>query len=139
VREIFKGPALKRWGPKLITPTRIYVDEVSRLMSALRHEGHIVLGMAHITGGGLVENVPRILPKGSRAVFYRSTWRRPAIIEELQKRGKVPDADMWKTFNMGLGMVFVVRPDSVPAARRAVPELMEVGEIVRGKNEVEIR
>lgn len=139
VRSIFKGGELKKWGAKLITPTRIYVDEVQRLISGLKREGQIVLGMAHITGGGIVENVPRILPKGCRAVFYKSTWRRPAIFDELQKRGKVPDADMWTTFNMGLGLVVAVRPDSVPAAKRALPELMEVGEIVRGKNEVELR
>ena len=139
VRKILKGPALKKLAPRLLTPTRIYVDEVARLKEGLRREGQIVLGLAHITGGGLVENVPRVLPKGCRAVFYKSAWRRPAIFEELQKRGGVPEADMWTTFNMGLGLVAVVRPDSVPAAKRALPELIEVGEIVRGKNEVELR
>lgn len=139
VRQVFKGAELKRWAPKLITPTRIYVDEVERLIAGLKREGQIVLGIAHITGGGIVENVPRILPKGCRAVFFKSAWKRPALFDELQKRGKVPDADMWTTFNMGLGLVIVVRPDSVPAAKRALPELMEVGEIVRGKNEVELR
>ncbi len=138
VRKIY-GRELKRHAAKLITPTRIYVDEVMKLKDGLRREGQIILGLAHITGGGIVENVPRILPKGCRAVFYKSLWRRPAVFEEIQKRGKVPEADMWRTFNMGLGLVAVVRPDSVPVAKRALPELIEVGEIVRGKNEVEIK
>ena len=74
VRQAFKGAALKKWAPKLITPTRIYVDEIERLKQGLAAEDQIILGLAHITGGGIVENVPRVLPRGCRAVFKRSMW-----------------------------------------------------------------
>ncbi len=139
VREIYRGAALKRFGPRLLTPTRIYVDEVARLLAGFKRADQIVLGMAHITGGGLVENVPRILPKGCRAVFRVGSWPVPPIFRELQRRGRVPEADMWTTFNMGLGLVIVLRPSAIPLARRLLPQARVVGEIVAGKNEVELR
>jgi len=138
VRQVFKGPALKKWGPKLLTPTRIYVDEITKLKDGLKAKGQIILGLSHITGGGIVENVPRILPKGCRAVFRKAAWTIPQVFKEIQKRGKVPEADMWTTFNMGIGMVIVVRPASLPVVQKVLPEAMLIGEIVKGKNEVEL-
>ncbi len=138
IRGILKGAKLKNWGKKLLTPTRIYVDDVARLQTGLEAEGHRILGMAHITGGGLVENVPRFLPEGRRALIRRETWAVPAMFRELQKLGRVPEDDMWTTFNMGLGLVFVVRRDSVALTRALLPDVLEVGEIVHGANEVEL-
>jgi len=138
IREILKGPKLKQWGKRLLTPTRIYVDDVARLQAGLEAEGHRILGMAHITGGGLVENVPRFLPEGRRALIRRETWPVPTMFRELQKLGRVPEDDMWTTFNMGLGLVFVVRRDSVALTKALLPDVLEVGEIVHGKNEVEL-
>ena len=139
VRKVFKGPLLKKWGPKLLTPTRIYVDDILRLKEGLRQKGQIILGLSHITGGGIVENVPRILPKGCRAVFRKGSWAVPAVFTELQKRGRVPEAEMWRTFNMGIGMVIVIRPNSLFLAQQLLPEATLIGEIVKGKNEVELR
>ena len=139
IRQVFKTPRdLARWGRTLLTPTRIYVDEFLRLQEAFRAGNKIILGVSHITGGGLLENVPRILPKGRKAVFRREAWKRPAVFGEIARRGGVPEREMWRTFNMGLGLVFVIRPDSLELARRALPEARLVGEIVEGKSEVEI-
>jgi phosphoribosylformylglycinamidine cyclo-ligase len=138
-RRVFKTKAdLSRFGKALLAPTRIYVDEVQSLQRAFRKEGCIILGLSHITGGGLVENVPRILPRGRKAVFRKDAWKRPSIFGEIQRRGRVPESEMWRTFNMGIGLVVVIRPDSLELARRALPEARLVGEIVAGKREVEI-
>ncbi len=139
VRQIFKGGLLKKWGPKLLTPTRIYVDEIMKLKEGLRQKGQIILGLSHITGGGLVENVPRILPKGCRAVFRTGAWTIPPVFSEIQKRGHVSNTEMWRTFNMGIGMVIVVRPSSLLLAQKLLPEATLIGEIIKGKNEVELR
>jgi phosphoribosylformylglycinamidine cyclo-ligase len=139
VRQVFKGPLLKKWGPKLLTPTRIYVPEITKLSEGLRAKGQIILGLSHITGGGIVENVPRMLPKGCRAIFRKGAWSVPQVFTEIQRRGNVPDAEMWRTFNMGIGMVIVIRPNSLFLAQKLLPEATLIGEIVKGKNEVELR
>jgi phosphoribosylformylglycinamidine cyclo-ligase len=137
-RQVFKGKDLSKWGKTLLTPTRIYVDEVQRLQAAFRKEERIILGLSHITGGGLVENVPRILPRGRKAVFHQDAWKRLPIFDEIQRRGKVPEKEMWRTFNMGIGLVIVIRPDSLELAKRTLPEARLIGEIVAGKHEVVI-
>jgi len=137
-RQVFKGKDLAKFGKALLTPTRIYVDEVNALTKALRAEEGIIMGLSHITGGGLVENVPRILPRGRKAVFRQNSWKMPPIFREIQRRGNVPEKEMWRTFNMGLGLVIVIRPESLKAALKALPEAKVVGEIVEGKHEVEI-
>ncbi len=138
VRKVFRGSILRARGRQLLAPTRIYVPQIQKLQDAFRREGHIILGMAHITGGGLVENVPRILPKGSRAIFHSHAWKIPPIIAEIQERGGVPEAEMWRTFNMGLGLVIVIRPNSLELARETLPEARLVGEITAGRQEVQI-
>lgn len=87
----------------LMEPTRIYV----RSLLKLAQSGHIH-AMAHITGGGLLENIPRVLPTHCKAVIDTSTWQMPAIFEWLQKGGNISDREMYKTFNCGIGMVICV-------------------------------
>ncbi|CAG1065171.1 phosphoribosylformylglycinamidine cyclo-ligase [uncultured bacterium] len=88
----------------LISPTKIYVKPVL----ALRKEVD-VLGMAHITGGGFTDNIPRVLPKGVKAVIEKGSWPLPPIFSLLKKGGKLEDAEMLRTFNCGIGLVMVVR------------------------------
>jgi phosphoribosylformylglycinamidine cyclo-ligase len=95
----------------LLAPTRIYVKPVLAMMEHIR-----VHAMAHITGGGLVENLPRVLPKGVRAVVDLGSWRRPAIFDWLQMQGGVADVEMLRTFNCGVGLVLCVAPGSAAAA-----------------------
>jgi phosphoribosylformylglycinamidine cyclo-ligase len=139
VRKVFTARHLGHWGPRLLTPTRIYVDQIERLRAGLLKQGHGILGLAHITGGGLVENAPRILPKRCRIVLNKGSWKVPEVFTELQRRGQVPEAEMWKTFNMGIGMVVVVRPESVALARKLDHELRLIGQVVAGRPEVMLR
>jgi phosphoribosylformylglycinamidine cyclo-ligase len=94
---------------ELLTPTRLYSSMVKNLVEAdlTPH------GMAHITGGGLPENLPRCLPEGCHAEVDPHTWNRPAVFRWLQDAGDVLEADLWHTFNLGVGFCLVVSPDSV--------------------------
>jgi phosphoribosylformylglycinamidine cyclo-ligase len=87
----------------VIAPTRIYVKPLLALMEALH-----VKGMAHITGGGLTENIPRVLPENVTAVVDRGEWPMPPLFQWLQKEGQVADAEMHRVFNCGIGMVVIV-------------------------------
>ncbi|HEX7124672.1 MAG TPA: phosphoribosylformylglycinamidine cyclo-ligase [Thermodesulfobacteriota bacterium] len=117
-------------GEALLVPTRIYVKPLLACLAA----GLPVLAAAHITGGGLVENVPRVLPPGTRAVLDRRAWTRPAIFDFLAEAGPVPEADMLRTFNCGLGLVLVVRE---PGTAAVVAALEAAGESPRIVGQVE--
>jgi phosphoribosylformylglycinamidine cyclo-ligase len=95
----------------LMEPTRIYVKTVLKLLSAMP-----VKGLAHITGGGLIGNVPRMLPQGMRAVLRKKMWPRPQIFSWLQKNGNVAEDEMHRVFNCGIGMVICVARDQVATA-----------------------
>lgn len=97
-------------GKALLAPTRIYAKTISTLLAA--HDIHAV---AHITGGGLTENIPRVLPENTEALIHRQSWTLPDVFQWLQKAGNVSDHEMLKTFNCGIGMVIVVDKDSEAA------------------------
>jgi phosphoribosylformylglycinamidine cyclo-ligase len=96
----------------LLTPTRLY----AALVKALREAAIPVRGMAHITGGGLPENLPRCLPAGVHAAVDPLSWERPALFRWLQEAGQVPEADLWNTFNLGVGYCLVVPPAAADTA-----------------------
>ena len=106
----------------LMAPTHIYVKPLLKLMETLP-----VKGMAHITGGGLVENVPRVLPDTVTAVLQQKSWPLPPLFQWLQKEGQVADAEMHRVFNCGIGMVVVI---AAADAARATALLAEQGETV---------
>ena len=112
----------------LMEPTRIYVKPMLALMEKMT-----VKGMAHITGGGLTENVPRVLPPSVKAVIDASTWQRPALFQWLQKAGNVADGEMHRVFNCGIGMcVVVAEQDAEPALahlRAAGEAALKIGRI----------
>lgn len=99
----------------VMAPTRIYVKPLLQLMQQLT-----VKGMAHITGGGLTENVPRVLPEGVTAVLDRSNWQRPRLFDWLQQAGNVTDDEMARVFNCGIGMVVIVAAADAPAALQSL-------------------
>jgi phosphoribosylformylglycinamidine cyclo-ligase len=102
----------KTLGEALLTPTRIYVKSC---LAALRAHRGEVKGFAHITGGGLPENLPRVLPSSLAAVIDGKSWQMPALFGWLQQAGNVPDDDFRRTFNCGIGMVVIVAPESADA------------------------
>ncbi len=115
-------------GEALLAPTRIYVRPVLAAMRAAR-----IKGLAHITGGGLVENVPRVLPSNVKAVLTGNAWPRPRLFAWLQRFGNVEEAEMHRVFNCGIGMVVVVsQEDAVRAQQtleRAGESVFRIGEI----------
>lgn len=110
----------------VMAPTRIYVKPV---LAALAAHGRAIKGLAHITGGGLLENVPRILRPGLAAQLHRDAWQMPALFSWLQREGHVEDREMARVFNCGIGMVLVVgtaEADAVAATLRAQGETVHV-------------
>jgi phosphoribosylformylglycinamidine cyclo-ligase len=122
-------------GEELLEPTRIYVQTVL----ALRQRFDIK-GIAHITGGGLTENIPRILPEKTAALLEKNSWPVPPVFSLVQKIGGVADAEMYRTFNMGLGMVLVVPPgqagDCLAWLAAAGEKAYLVGKVAAGNREV---
>ena len=127
---------LKKYAPRLLTPTKIYVKDVNKLRAALKKRGQDVNALAHITGSGIPGNLPRVLPKHLGAVVRTDAWAVPSIMRELQAIGKIPEPDMWDSFNMGLGMIAVLRPAAVQTALKTLKGSVVIGEVVKGKNEV---
>ena len=116
-------------GDVVMAPTEIYVKPLLKLISEIN-----VKGMAHITGGGLVDNVPRVLPENTQAVLHRDSWQMPELFRWLQMKGGVADAEMVRVFNCGIGMVVIVAPDQVDAAIKSLTaqglKAWTVGEVV---------
>ena len=90
-------------GEELLKPTKIYVNAYSKIMNRIK-----VKGMAHITGGGIPGNLPRVIPKGLGAILEENSWPVPAVFRVMQQLGNVPEIDMQRTFNMGIGFIMVV-------------------------------
>ena len=121
----------------IMAPTRIYVKPMLALINALP-----VKGMAHITGGGITENVPRVLPDHVKAVINKSSWQRPKLFDWLQREGNVAESEMHRVFNCGIGMVVVVARENVEPAlkllRAAGEQAVEIGSIeARGEGEAQ--
>ncbi len=115
----FDGATL---GERLLAPTRIYVKPLLALLQKFD-----IHALAHITGGGLLENIPRVMPDNTRAVISASSWQRPAVFDWLQQQGNVTDSEMHRTFNCGIGMVLVVAADVAVAVMQ---HLTSAGETV---------
>jgi phosphoribosylformylglycinamidine cyclo-ligase len=116
-------------GDVVMAPTQIYVKPLLKLISEMN-----VKGMAHITGGGLVDNVPRVLPENTQAVLHRDSWQMPELFRWLQMKGGVADAEMVRVFNCGIGMVVIVSADQADAAIQSLKaeglHAWMVGEVV---------
>ena len=115
-------------GDALLAVHRSYYSDLKPVLTRLH-------GIAHITGGGLLDNVPRILPDGLAAVFERDAWRVPAIFALIQKQGNVADADMFHAFNMGLGIVLAVAPEDAESIGAQIRAAKPVGRIIREVDE----
>lgn len=131
VRKIFGVDQLEKHypelgrtlGEELLEPHRCYYHQLKPLLPLIK-------GMAHITGGGLVDNVPRVLPQGLMAQFHRQTWTVLPIFKLIQQQGNVDQSEMYRVFNMGIGMVLICSPDVVDRLRGQLPEAKVIGEVV---------
>ncbi len=126
-------------GEALLEPHRSYLPVINPVLPS-----GLIKGMAHITGGGITDNLPRILPQGTSAVIDRSRWDVPALFQWLQRTGNVRDEDMLRTFNMGIGLIVAceeAQADRLVSdlARAGEPAAMRIGRVVAGSRNVEYR
>src|SRR5919112_3477740 len=124
-------------GAALLVPHRSYLPVVRPLLSS-----GLIKGMAHITGGGITDNLPRILPEGAEARIDRTAWQVPAVFRWLQRTGNVPDEDMLRTFNMGIGLIVACGAASADGgagelSRAGEPRAVRIGEIAAGDRGVQ--
>ena len=135
-RVLERAPELERRMDEILKPTRIYVRQVLALF-----EAGLVHAAAHVTGGGIPGNPVRVIPDGLRAVVRKDAWQVPDLFREIQRLGGVEEGEMFRVFNMGLGMVLVVPRGAVERAVEALRGMGEepvvVGEVVRGERGVE--
>ena len=119
-------------GKKLLTPTRIYVKPVLKVINEVS-----VSGIAHITGGGLEDNIQRIMPKGLTAEIDTRSWPIPKLLQIVQDSGKISSKEMRHTFNMGIGLVFILKKHSVAKTQKILSKLKMpawvIGRVVRGR------
>jgi len=138
VRRIFSRSEMKgRLGLELLRPTRIYVKPILQTIRKYN-----VKSMAHITGGGFYDNIPRALPKGLGAKINKGSWPIPRIFREVQRKGNIEEREMFRTFNMGIGMVLIAGSKDtkkiIALLKRMGIKSWAIGEVVKGKRGVKI-
>ena len=139
VPDELDGAAL---GDVLLEPTRIYVQPIIKLLSKYKVK-RIVHGMAHITGGGLLGNIPRVLPKDCNAAIKKSSWPKHKVFSFLQDRGPVEEDEMFRVFNMGIGFVLIVAEDFADSITKKLTRFGEkvykIGRITTGTGKVVLK
>ncbi len=116
-------------GEELLRPHRSYKNELESVKS-------FVKGIAHITGGGFLGNIPRILPKNVDCIIRIGSWRVPWIFNFIKSEGKVDELEMYRVFNMGIGMIIVVSQQHIDKILQSIPKAVVIGEIVRGTGKI---
>lgn len=137
ILETYSEELGKTIGEELLTPTRIYVKPLLKLIDEVG-----INTVSHITGGGFIENVPRMLPDGLKAVIKKGTWEILPVFSLMQKMADIPERDMYNTFNMGIGMIVAVDSDKADKAVKCLEEAGEkayiIGTLEEGEKSVEI-
>ncbi|MBL7208596.1 MAG: phosphoribosylformylglycinamidine cyclo-ligase [Dehalococcoidia bacterium] len=131
--QVFHPELERTLGEELLEPHRCYHSQLKPVLSKIK-------GLAHITGGGLVGNLPRILPQDLAAHLDKSTWHIPPIFRLIQEQGGVEEAEMYQVFNMGIGMAIICSPEQVAELTAVLPEAIVIGKVVetRGKQRISI-
>ncbi|MFZ2602927.1 MAG: phosphoribosylformylglycinamidine cyclo-ligase, partial [Candidatus Omnitrophota bacterium] len=139
VRKIFSKSEQIRMSKELLRPTRIYVLPILALLKDLPQA---INGIAHITGGAFYDKIARILPANVNARIFKNSWNMQKIFQLMQNKGKLEDKEMYHTFNMGVGMVLITKPGNadnvIKHLSKSQVKSWVIGEVVRGKKEVEI-
>jgi phosphoribosylformylglycinamidine cyclo-ligase len=136
VRKVFSPKELKgKLGLELLRPTRIYAKSILKILEKVR-----INAMSHITGGGFYENIPRVLPQGLRVEIKKDSWPVPSIFRKIQERGQMSETEMFRTFNMGVGMILILEPKNAQKAlelfEKAGEKAWIIGEVSEGACEV---
>ena len=125
IRKIFSEKELKNLGNQLLKPTKIYSKEI------LKGPGKYAKGIAHITGGGFYDNIPRVLPENCQVVIFKNRWQIPEIFYKIQKKGNVSEKEMFRVFNMGIGMVII-------SSKEKLKDCILIGQVEKGQRGVKI-
>jgi phosphoribosylformylglycinamidine cyclo-ligase len=137
VRKVFSVKELKKHAGIFLRPTHIYVKPVLEIMSRIK-----IKAVAHITGGGFYDNIPRVIPRGLKVIIYKRNWEMPKVFDMITEKADVSEFEMYRTFNMGIGMVLVLsRKDADKAMKVLKKDGLKswiIGEVVKGKHEVEL-
>ncbi len=143
VRKVFKidrnpavlqhrYPELKRTlGEEILEPHRCYYSEIKPVLPLIK-------GLAHITGGGFESNIPRIIPNGLQVQINKDAWPVPPIFELIQQRGKVKEDEMYRVFNMGIGMAIICSPQRAAELKDALPEALKIGKVIKSTDSKKI-
>ncbi len=124
-------------GEMLLAPHRSYLRLIQPLIS---QPSAAIKALVHITGGGFIENIPRVLPQGIGARIRMGSWRVPPLFQMIQTRGCVPTEEMYRVFNMGVGMIAVVAPENVHSIQDAIgEETFVIGELIEGEKRVDLQ
>ncbi|MDI6641866.1 MAG: phosphoribosylformylglycinamidine cyclo-ligase [Elusimicrobiota bacterium] len=152
VRKVLSVVEQKKLAGILLTPTKIYVKDILKLITYCSQDSHYIQrtvggcgtrqaslinaihGICHITGGGFYDNIIRILPSGCQAVIHKNSWDVPVIFKMIQSKGKVPEGEMYRVFNMGIGMVVIVSESASSTVKNLLKDSIVIGEIVRCKS-----
>jgi phosphoribosylformylglycinamidine cyclo-ligase len=139
IRKVFNKKELKKYSKELLAPTRIYVKDLLPLLQTsnfkLRTAVH---GLAHITGGSFHDKIERILPKNCRVAIDKDSWDVPEIFRLIQKKGKIPDKEIYRVLNMGIGMVLIVRKKESERVKKMLKGARIIGWVEKGKRGVEL-
>jgi phosphoribosylformylglycinamidine cyclo-ligase len=142
VRKVFTPQELHGRARELLTPTRIYAKPVLAVVKKFNARGNQIKALAHITGGGFTDKASRVVPSNATMILYKNAWVRPPIFEEIRDLTKLDDKEMYRTFNMGIGMVVVVKDavkmDVVKAFAKLGVRSAIVGEMIAGVGSVAI-
>ena len=137
IRKVFTERELKAHSKELLKPTRLYSKAILKLKNKVK-----IKGIANITGGAFYDKIPRIIPKGMAIEIYKNSWRVPEIFLCIKRRGNVDYREMYRTFNLGIGMVVVVAKNDVNRSIRILAgkavRAHVIGRVVRGNREVSI-
>ena len=125
-------------GEALLTTHESFLRRLEPLLGPRTVRDPLIKGLVHITGGGFVENIPRILPDGVGVEIDRGTWPEPLIFGLMQRLGNVPDREMFRTFNMGMGMIAVCSAGNAEAVRNSIDDCYRIGRVVEGGKSVRI-
>lgn len=133
VRKVFSDDELIKHGKELLAPTKLYVRPI---LALLKKHGKAVKGIAHITGGGWIDNPPRMIPEGFRIEFKKGSWPILPVFKKIQEKGRIDEHEMFRTFNMGIGLMLVVDREKIDQVKKFLGKCYLIGEIKCGKEKV---
>ncbi len=139
IRKVFSEKELKKYSKQLLAPTRIYVKEVLAALKKFNNgKNKKISGIAHITGGSFYDKIGRILPENAHVIIDKKSWKVPEIFKIIQKKGNVPENDIYRTLNMGIGMTIFVRPQYAKEINKFFKGSKIIGCVKKGNKGVEL-